>query len=281
MSESFRWNAARLCGLDPWVTPLKYVPALWPTAVSFGAGLNSTALLVRWVLEGLPPPHRITFADTGSERQEIYEHINLFNHWLQMCGMPTILITRKGGRQESLEQYSLRTKHLPSLAYGGKSCSLKFKVEPQNRDINRWPVAREAWANGSKVVKIIGYGAEEQKRISKAKLEDDKYYYRFPLDEWGMMRNDCVDIIKSVGLRVPPKSACFFCPASKKSEILALPPDLQRRAIYMEEVARGAGHLKTTRGLGRRFAWGDLLAGEETPEPVAAACMYCADDSHV
>lgn len=188
---------APLVGLDPWELSLGELPNFYPVAVSFGGGLNSTALLVRWVLDGLTPPHRITFADTGSERPQTYDHVAAFSEWLVQQGMPPVLITRKGGRAESLEQYSLRTKHLPALAYGGKSCSQKFKIEPQDRDINRWDMARAAWRVGNKVVKLIGYGAEEQKRIGNAKLEDEKYFYRFPLDEWNMDRDACTAVIRA------------------------------------------------------------------------------------
>ena len=191
--------------------------------------------------------------------------------------MPAVEITRKGGRDETLEQYSLRTKYLPSLAYGTKGCSWKFKIEPQNRDINRWPVARRTWKNGGKVIKLIGYGYEEQKRLAKAKLEDEKYFYRFPLNEWGMDRSDCERVIRHVGLQVPGKSACFFCPSSKKHEILALPIELKTRAIRLETVARDAGNMRTTKGLGRQFAWSDYLAGADVPEPTVVPCMHCVD----
>lgn len=265
--------------LDPWETPFEALSLLFPVAVSFGAGLNSTALLTEWVARKYPPPHVISFADTGNERKETYEHLERFDLWLQQQGFPAIKRTKKGGREETLEQYSLRTKHLPSLAYGKKSCSLKFKVEPQERDINRWDVARAAWKAGGRVVKIIGYGFEEQKRISNAKLEDDKYFYRFPLDEWGMDRAACVRSIERAGLPIPGKSACFFCPSSTKPEIDALPLDLKKRAIWMETVAREAGNLKSTKGLGRKFSWTDYLQGKATPDPIKDSCMYCVDDS--
>jgi len=261
-----------------WDTPISTLADDYLVAVSFGGGLNSTALLVRWALEGHRPPHRITFADTGSERAETYLHLISFSEWLTSNGMPPVLITRKGGRRESLEDYAIRTKHLPALAYGGKSCSLKFKVEPQERDINRWDAARAVWKTGEKVVKIIGYGAEEQRRISKAKLEDEKYYYRFPLDEWQMHRSDCESWINLAGLPIPPKSSCFFCPSTKKAEILALPKYLQDRAIRIEEVSREAGNSRSTKGLGRQFSWKEFLAGSDVPEATQANCMFCIDE---
>jgi hypothetical protein len=259
--------------------PLHSVGLLWPVAVSFGGGLNSTALLVKWVLDGNHPPDRIIFADTGGERPETYDHLAAFSDWLVAQGLPAVEVTRKGGRQETLEEYSLRSRTLPSLAYGHKGCSWKFKIEPQERDINRWPMAKRFWKMGDKVVKLIGYGAEEQKRISKAKLEDDKYFYRFPLDEWGLDRSGCEAVIRHVGLTPPPKSSCFFCPSTKKAEILALPAELKQRAIWIERTAQEAGNLKTVKGLGRGFAWSEFLAGAEVPEAQLDSCMYCADES--
>lgn len=250
---------------------------MYPVVSSFGGGLNSTALLVKWVTDGNAPIDKIIFADTGGERESTYENVHRLSDWLQRHGMPAVEITKKGGRDETLEQYALRTKHLPSLAYGTKGCSWKFKIEPQNRDVNRWPLAQRAWKQGIKVVKLIGYGYEEQRRLAKAKLEDEKYIYRFPLNEWEIDREGCERIIRHVGLPIPGKSACFFCPSSKKAEILALPIELQRRAIRLEVVAKEAGNMRTTKGLGRQFAWGEFLAGQEVPEPTIAPCMYCVD----
>lgn len=60
--------------------------------------------------------------------------------------------------------------------------------------------------------------------------------------------------IERAGLPNPGKSACFFCPASKKHEIRELAklyPELADRAIAMEDNAA----LDTVKGLGRSFAW--------------------------
>lgn len=262
--------------------PLAVVAERWPVVVSFGGGLNSTALLVEWAMRDWVPPHRILFADTGGERPQTYEHVQRFSEWLQLHGFPAIEITRKGGRVETLEEYALRTQMLPSMAYGRKSCSHKFKIEPQERDINRWPTAREAWKRGDKVVKLIGYGFEEQTRISKAKIEDKKYFYRFPLDELEMDRAGCVESISRAGLPVPPKSSCFFCPSMRKPEIIQLrqeQPVLLKRALHIEGTAKAAGKNKTAQGLGRKFAWADFLAGVPVEEAPASPCMYCNDGS--
>lgn len=128
--------------------PLDSVSLFAPVIFAFGAGLNSTALAVKWVIDDMSPPNAIFFADTGGERPEVYAHLAYFSDWLVMNGFPAITVTRKGGRVETLEQNCERMNMLPPLAYGRKGCSHKYKIEPQNRDVNRFPPARLAWKQG-------------------------------------------------------------------------------------------------------------------------------------
>jgi len=149
---------------------------------------------------------------------------------------------------------------LPSIAYGYKGCSQKYKIQPQDQFCNNWQPAIDAWNRGEKVTKLIGYEAGEERR---AKIqEDDKYTYRYPLIEWGWNRAKCIEVIKEAGLPLLGKSACFFCPSSKAAEVLWLSkthPDLYARAVAMEKNAK----LTTVKGLGRDYAWADLVKFKE------------------
>ena len=126
--------------------------------------------------------------------------------------------------------------------------------------VNNWEPARDAWDKGEKVVKFIGFDADEPHRAKFT--EDEKYIYRYPLIEWGWGRAECVEAIERAGLPLPGKSACYFCPSSKKAEIKVLRrmyPDLAARAVAMERNAE----LTEVKGLGRSFAWGDLYEAED------------------
>lgn len=226
---------------------------------SYGMGTNSTAFLVELVRRG-DPVDAILSADTGGERPETYAYRDMFSEWLVSHGYPEITIVKKGGRQETLEEDCLRKAMLPSLAYGFKGCSHKYKIEAQDKWVNNWPPAAEAWAAGRKIVKLIGYDMGEPHRA--AIPEDEKYRYRYPLLEWGWGRDECVEAIASAGLLQPGKSACFFCPAMTKPEILKLReehPDLLARALRIEAAAVESGNLKSVEGLGRSLHWGDYL----------------------
>jgi hypothetical protein len=138
--------------------------------------------------------------------------------------------------------------------------------------LKRHPLVREAIWTGRKLVKAIGYDAGSRdtarsRRTYKSGAAGDKWEaahvrYWYPLQEWGWTRERCESEIRQAGLYVPPKSSCFFCPAMRPAEVLELRdehPDLFARGVAMEERARDGRHgLKTTKGLGRNFAWADL-----------------------
>ena len=230
--------------------------------VSFGGGTNSTAMLVG-LWERSIVPDFITFADTGGERPHTYRHIEDMQKWLKKVGFPEIVVVKKvdkNGDLLTLEDNCLDKRMLPSLAYGFKSCSQKFKIAPQDKYFNNLPQTRKEFKAGRKVVKLIGYDAGETRRITDR--EDSKYDFRCPLVEWGWDRDDCIAAIERAGLPQPSKSSCFFCPANKVAEIRemqALYPDLMERAIAMEKNAVKT-HIK---GLGRGFSWENIIAVDD------------------
>ena len=252
---------------------------------SYGGGVNSKAMLIEWRNRGMPIPRLIMFADTGGEKPATYAEVESFSAWLESVGYPPIAVVRSTGKHGTLEAECLTQETLPSLAFGWKKCSDKYKARPQNNYVSAIETVRELWKTGGKVLKLIGIDAGEQRRA--AITQDKRYNYRYPLVEWDIDRDECVKIIEAEGLPVPTKSSCFFCPASKKHEILSLAndhPDLFARAVAMEENA--AKNLDTVKGLGRRFAWGEFVAETRRkelavlPDPDAAGseepCM-CYD----
>jgi hypothetical protein len=100
-----------------------------------------------------------------------------------------------------------------------------------------------------------------------------RYNFRYPLREWGLNREACGRIIKEAGLPLPPKSACFFCPAMRTIEIMRhkhLDPAQHALALAMEDLYRTGKHFR-----GDRFY---TVTGErkDTCEKVKFECF--ADD---
>ena len=237
--------------------------------VAYGGGANSTAMLIGLYHRGIPVD-LILFADTGCEQPHTYAFLPRMNGWLTSHGMPEI--TRVAyvdchGDRLTLEQECLRSGTLPSLAYGFKKCSLKHKIEPQDKFCNNYPSCRKVWARGERVVKFIGYDAGEERRRTNAyayDIQDTKYKKEYPLMDWGWGREECVAAIEQEGLPLPGKSSCFFCPAMKKREIRTLyhqHRDLYERAIAIEDNAKP--NLLTVKGLGRDWSWRDFVEADK------------------
>lgn len=233
-----------------------------PLVVSYGGGINSTAMLVGLHERGIKPD-AILFADTGGERPETYNYVSEVSDWLVSVGFPAVQTVRHvyaSGKYSTLEEECLGSETLPSIAYGFKKCSLKWKVAPQEAWAKKWNPAIECWAGGEKVFKAIGYHAGEEHRSVKS--NDEQYEYKYFLREWGWYQQDCVDAVSRVGLNKAHKSACFFCPSTKTKEILELQkqhPDLLERALTIERKARASGQLLSVRGLGRSYSWFEFL----------------------
>ena len=239
-----------------------------PTVISFGGGVNSYGLVLGLIERNAPPPTHILFGDTGGELPHTYEGMARFSEYLTEHGWPAVRVLRRArrdGRWLPLEDDCLEKATLPAIAFGYKTCSQKYKVEPQDKFLNSDPQFKAWWKSGQRAVKVIGYDAGEVRRARFG--HDNKYDLKYPLIEWGWTRADCVAAANRHGFN-PGKSSCFFCPHMRKNEIDDLAqqhPDLLARALYMESNAK----LTKIKGLGRRFAWRDYVAGQPTPDRTA------------
>jgi len=224
--------------------------------VSYGGGTNSTAMLIGMKELGIIPDV-ITFADTHAEKPKTYNQVETVSEWCLSNGFPEITIVSE---PVQLEADCLRRGALPSIAYGFKSCSQRFKLRPQERYFNQLDQVKSVWANGGKIKRCIGFDADEPQRAKQ--YDDPKYENWYPLIEWDWGRDECIDAIKRESLPLPGKSACFFCPSSKQSEVRSLAvtnPELMERAIAMERNA----DLTTVKGLGRSYSWESLIATDD------------------
>lgn len=225
------------------------------TVVSYGGGINSTALLIL-IKRANVIPDAILFADTGGERKETYEYVKHFSIWLQRFGMPpieTVKYKTKDGELLTLEQDVINNKTLPSIAFGWKSCSEKFKIRPQAKYI------AEKFSNHDFIHHYIGFDAGERHRIIDNPLEG--HYNHYTLYDAGLDRDGCVRLIKDEGLPIPPKSSCIYCPNMKKHEILSLSSEEKERVKIIEANAKNKVEMK---GLGRQYSWTDLINADES-----------------
>ncbi len=210
-------------------------------------------MLVGMWQRGIKPDLIIT-ADVGSEKPETYQFKPIFDDWLESVGFPRSITVRYQPQDYkhwppyySLLENALTNVTLPSLAYGFRTCSAKWKITPINKYISGLSWAREWWAEGGKIIKAIGFddSPNEHRRAERGCQtfaiqadERDKYKLWFPLQQWGWTREKCVQAIQHVGLPVPPKSSCYFCPAMKPAEVDTLGTRELQVIVIMEARTR-------------------------------------------
>jgi len=231
-------------------------------AACFGAGVDSTAMLVALMLADLRPDV-VTFANLNAERQETLDHLDRMNDVVVEWGWESIIVCRKetlpGTGYSDLYGNCMANETLPSLAFGLKSCSIKWKQQPQEQLIkgvksgpnacDPHPIWIEAQRRGERIVKLIGYDCSraDMRRSRNLPGADADFDFSYPLQILGWDRAVCVDVITEVlgAHMVPIKSACFFCPASKIWELYWLAahhPDQFERALVLERNALTGRH---------------------------------------
>jgi hypothetical protein len=252
-----------------------------PIVVSYGGGTNSTAMLCGFRERGIIPD-LITFADTGAEMPHTYAHVEIMRAKIREWWCIELVTVQA---KKTIVEHSEKIRMLPSLAYGRRSCSQKFKHEPMEKYIKGW--MRE---NGVEhIKKCIGYHSDEAHRAKSkptnkqlAKGLTEEYWY--PLIEWQWRQEDCKAAICRHGLPQAGKSACFFCPASKRSEVIRLKenhPELLETALNIERLSQARHRQKIGLG-GFGNLWSEWLTMDDAqakltldiePFEVPCGCM--------
>lgn len=249
-----------------------------PLVVSYGMGVDSTAMLVGLHQREIRPD-AIVFSDVGNEMPDTYAYADEIDAWLASVGFPARTIVRyrqskrrpDGKTYTTLEENCLVNATLPGLAFNRKSCSLKWKGEIIDRHVRN--LFAEDIARGVKVQRAIGYDAGPCDMKRGGIESKGPWQWIYPLRDWRWDRTRCEHEIAAAGLRVPCKSACFFCPSTKPAELIQLAarhPDLARRAVVLEDTARpklkkilglwGRGTKGTRGGVKKPGSWREFFA---------------------
>lgn len=258
-----------------------------PVVVSWGAGIDSTAMLLNLKRLG-EKPDLVVFADTGAEKAATMAYLPVMEEWLEMVEFPALTVVRrkgcdgKHGFYQTLEEECFTKRMFPSLAYHrNHSCATKWKVEPTERFIKGWLPARLAWSYGMPVVQLIGFENEKHEIARCNRLPESEHYsYRMPLIEWGWSRARCIveiendPLLNEIATRhgvpvLPPKSACYFCPATKPEELVQLgrtEPALLNKALELEHLVapklRALGGLWSKPTKAKPASWTEFATGQ-------------------
>lgn len=100
-----------------------------PVVVAFGAGVDSTAMLLEMVAQGRRID-LVLFADTGAEKPETYAYRDLIFRWLRARGIRCETVRYEPRRfkhwppYRTLDENCFTNGTLPSISFGRHSCSL-------------------------------------------------------------------------------------------------------------------------------------------------------------
>ena len=191
--------------------------------LSFGAGVNTVALMVMLVRDEAPLDG-VVFADTGGETPDTYESVEIARTYLAEYQIPFTVVQARQ-RATDLFGTALRRKVIPSVQW--RWCTRDFKVNPIHQYYR---------GLGGHINQYVGIAFDEIHR-----MRDSRETYvtnLYPLVDRRLTRQDCIDLISEAGLPVPPKSGCYFCPFNSTSRwrwILEHHPELFAKAIELEE----------------------------------------------
>lgn len=199
--------------------------------LSYGGGVQTLAMCVLVAQGKLPRPDYVIAADTGREMPSTWEYANAHARPL-LAGVDLDLHIAS----HDLATVDLYGKNgdllMPLYTKTGKLttfCSGEWKA----RVVERY--ARTVLGIASYTA-WIGFSLDERRRV---KGRDGK---RFPLLDLNLTRVDCLAIIESAGLPIPPKSRCFMCPHQHNAEWreVRADPVLWAQAIAIDEEMRDA-----------------------------------------
>lgn len=190
------------------------------SVLSLGAGVNSTALMLYLVDQGLPL-NEVIFADTGAERPETYEYLKKYTiPYLNEKKIPFTTVRNK----KTLIERCMQGHSLPDRRY--RWSTRDFKIRPIYSYLKSKAPTRT----------YMGICYDEIHRVKSSQIEWNTNIY--PLVEKRITRLGCVRIIQNHGWEIPVKSGCFFCPFTSKRglyEIWLTHPDLWKQAIALEK----------------------------------------------
>lgn len=238
-----------------------------PVVLSYGLGVDSTAILLRWLTE---PASRdfdlrdltVLTAMTGDEWDHTRELVERFVLPMLATNEVRYIQVARGGRYVSREggirvlsdtpfptllhlagDYKLSQEMLSAgtvpQSGGARLCSVHAKGDVLD------PVIKTV-VGDQPFRHVIGFELNEPGRVLKdQRYDSDQRRGEYPLVDWGWTRDACIEFIRSHWDVEWPKSACVYCPFSLQSKVsLARQLELYRQhpraaveALYMEEVA--------------------------------------------
>lgn len=172
--------------------------------ISFSGGVESTTMCILYGKDA-----KAIWCDTGAEHDEMYERIDYCESVIKKLhpSFEVIRIKAKymvlGNEVDSLVDAVKIKKYMPSMQR--RWCTGRFKIEPIDKFLS---------GQGDCEL-MIGLNADELKREGNYGLQANVRYL-YPLQEDGLNREDCIDILNEYELNPDfplfmSRGGCYMC----------------------------------------------------------------------
>lgn len=213
--------------------------------LSFGAGVQSTALLLASTLGLVPPFDEVIFADTQAEPKSVYDWLAFVESKIGRAvtkvtvgNIETDLFSN--GRSANPPLFTLSAAGDPGILL--RQCSKEYKTEPINAALRKYK-------SKNPISVSLAISTDEAGRAKKSRLKWIKLEYPLLWPELskncggslGWHRQKCLDFVETHWGVKPPKSACYFCPYHSNKEWFRLKteePEFFEKAIVFDRKIR-------------------------------------------
>lgn len=258
--------------------------------LSFGGGIQSTALVWMMIDGVLPWVDHILYAETGDDGQVTGDHVDDMEREIRKASNQVEFHRVSKGeklsdnlRRRATTIIGTDRRFIGVPFFTGKSgqgrrqCTREFKIEPlekKQRELLGYK-PRQVMPKGMCEV-WIGISTDEVVRAGAAFARWS--INRYPLLEQRMSRSDCARYMADTGRRVPPKSACVYCPYRSNQEWRNLrdtDPQGFADAIAIDEMIRdnpNLRHQEFVHPSRKPLAQVDLSSSEERGQGMLSFC---------
>lgn len=197
--------------------------------IMWSGGKDSTVLLIKALEEGLAF-NEFVFSDTFQEFPKMYEYIEKVLNYIKENFPDNKAQFVRVGKEGTYEKWSegkfTRGKYKGMV----RGFPLQRKMSYCTRELKSYPINR--YLKDKEFIKLIGYATNEnngnrRKKIEKYKVEGIVGDEIYPLIDWNMSENDCIEFLKERGLHNSlydefNRLGCWFCPKQSEKSLKVL-----------------------------------------------------------
>lgn len=198
-------------------------------ALSLGAGVQSTAVLLM-SLDGLLPAYdAVVFADTQDEPADVYAHLD------RLRQLVDVVTVTAGQLSATVSDSFMPVPLYQNGGMGRRQCTNQYKLRV---------IYRHLRTLGGPVDLSVCISTDEYIRAKDARVKWCRNTW--PLLDMSWSRDDCLKYLADRWPWPVPRSACVYCPFKSNREWLEMrenAPDDWAAAVAFDEAARPFGYV--------------------------------------